>query len=172
MRPIVFAALISLSACATAAPRPACGCLPPRPEPVMPMPILSPESEALLVIEALETGCRGMGTPGGLLRIAQSEDRIRVIPKTQHVSCAVEVDGTSARTAATDAALLAYADSQDLTWNVRDSHPIWSDGRRVVRRVRGESGQGEPEMSWSFTQFEAPSDTITTLRIEWDDRAL
>ncbi|HEV7227529.1 hypothetical protein [Brevundimonas sp.] len=166
MRPIAFAALIALSACA-AAPRPACGCLPPRPDPTAPTPVLSPEAEALLVIEALETGCRDMGTPAAPTREALSNGWVRVIPATPYVPCAVEVDGPSARITAVDEALLAHAEAMDLTWNVRDSYPLWTDGRRVVRRVRGENGLGEPEMGWTFTQFEAPSQTTTTLRIEW-----
>jgi len=166
MRPVAFAALIALSACA-AVPRPACGCLPPRPHPTAPAPVLAPEAEALLVIEALETGCRGMGTPGELTRRALSDGWVGVIPAGPYVPCAVEVDGPSARTAAVDEALLDHAEAMDLTWNVRDSYPLWRDGRRVVRRVRGESGLGEPEMGWTVTQFEAPSEEATTLRIEW-----
>lgn len=166
MRPVAFVCLIALSACA-AVPRPACGCLPPRPDPIVPAPVLAPEAEALLVIEALETGCGGMGTPGDVTRRALDDGWIRVIPATQYVPCAVEVDGPSARLASVDEALLAHAEATDLTWNVRDSYPLWNDGRRTVRRVRGESGQGEPEMAWTFTQFEAPSETTTTLRIEW-----
>lgn len=163
MRPVAFTAVIALSACAVA----------PRPGPTVPMPVPSPEGEARLVVQALETGCRDIGKPDAVTGMAMSEGWIRLIPATEYVHCAVEVDGPSARIAAVNDALLAYAQGLDLTWNVRDSRPLWSaDGRRVIRRTRGESGQGEPEMTWTFTEFQAPTEEVTTLRVEWEPARL
>lgn len=163
MRPVVFAALIALSACTAS----------PRPNQTEPLPTLSVDGEALLVVRALEAGCRTPGTPDAPTRRALSEGWIRIIPETEYVPCAVEVDGPSARIAAVNDALLAYAQGLDLTWNVRDSRPLWSaDGRRVIRRTRGESGQGEPEMTWTFTEFQAPTEEVTTLRVEWEPARL
>lgn len=169
MRPLVLFAVIGLSACA-AAPRPACGCLPPRPDPVEPVLVLSPESEALMVMEVLDSGCRGGGTPSSVSGPARSAGWIRFIPAGSQGVCTVEVDGPPERIAAVDAALLTWGRTLELTWNVRDTYPLWENGRRTVRRVRGEHGQGEPEMSWTFVEFETPDSEVTTLRIAWDAR--
>ena len=164
MRLAVLAAALTVGACAVAAPRPSCGCAPP-PQP--PLPTLSPEGEAALVVQALETGCRGQGSPDAFLLRAQGEGWLRLASGPG--VCTVEADGPPARVAAIDRALLDHAGRLDLTWNVRDAHGAPAEGRREVRRTRGEHGLGEPEMTWRFVEMTAEKTETTTLRLEWSD---
>ena len=170
MRTITFAALFALGACAVTAPQP-CGCLPPRPQPIAPVApvvVAAGVHEPDLVLRALEAGCRDMGAPDARVDLAQRDGWLRIVPESAYANCAVEVEGPSDRIAAMDEVLLAYAEALDLTWNVRDSRPLWNaDGRREIKRTRGETGLGEPEMSWTFVEVLEASDRITTLRLEW-----
>ena len=164
MRLAVIAAALTLGACAVAVPRPSCGCvLPPQP----PLPTLSGEGEAALVVQALETGCRGQGAPDAYLTRARLEGWLEVTRGAR--VCTIEAEGPPARIAAIDAALLAYAAELNLAWNVRDSRGAATDGGREVRRTRGEHGQGEPEMTWRFVEAPPERAGMTGLRLEWSE---
>ena len=165
MRSLVFAAVIGLSACA-AAPRPACGCL-PSVQPDMPLPTMSAAEEAAVVTDALEFACLKEKEPTVFVRGAVQAGWLKqgAVPEGTQ-DCAIEVTGPAGRIAAVDAALVAWAERRGLTWNVRDADGFWDEGRRTVRRTRGEHGQGEGELSWRIVEFEDVTHE-RGLRLEW-----
>lgn len=165
MRPLVFAAVVALSACA-AVPRPACGCLPPA-QPEMPLPAMSPADEAAIVVDALRFACLKEAEPTVFVRGAVQAGWLQQGAPSRGVQgCAIEVTGPAERIAAVDAALIDWAEGRGLTWNVRDANGFWSEGRRTIRRVRGEHGQGEGELSWQVVEFEDVT-RERGLRLEW-----
>lgn len=167
MRPILLLTVLTLGACAVV-PRPACGCLPPA-APDMPLPTLSPADEAAIVIDALEFACLKEEEPSVFVQGAVQAGWLRQgTPNAAFgaASCGIEVEGPPERIAAVDAALIAWAEGRDLTWNVRDSIGFWDEGRRTIRRVRGEHGQGEGELAWRFVEFQEPG-RASGLRLDW-----
>lgn len=168
MRPVlILTAALTLGACIII-PRPSCGCLPPQP-PEAPLPTMSAAEEAAVVIDALEFACLKEEEPSVFVEGAVQAGWLRQgtpDPVFGAGACGIEVEGPAERIAAVDRALVAWTDERSLTWNVRDAVGFWDEGRRTIRRVRGEHGQGEGELSWRFVEHQEPG-RATGLRLDW-----
>jgi hypothetical protein len=177
MRPFVFAAVLTLGACAAGAPQVLCACqpAPPPPRPID-LPVMPPPMEGGLVVRALAELCpaagdavaaaqMGLATVDGVHVLSAQGGWLRVAPASDATPCRVIVAGNAVRLVAVDEALKAWAAEQPMTWNVRDV-PFAVTPGTMNGRVRGIAERGEATLRW---QYAPPVDPVeqAELRLEW-----
>jgi len=184
MRTLILMAVLAVAACAT--PSMPCACQPlpvpaPLPEP-WPQPMMDPEGEADLVVRAIAGLCplspgtplrdraevavpMGIETSAGEHRFPAQEAWMYLTPPAaDRAECQVVVIGDQTRLLAVDQALKASAETQGLTWNVRDRPSSPTPG--LNERIRGLADRGEAVMRWQILLDQDPA-KVTALRLTW-----